>query len=62
MNFALILFILVIVSGIAWIADKLYFAPQRVQAGIARMPLWVGVHSWILSSHLCCVCTSLFHC
>jgi GTP-binding protein LepA len=41
MNFALILFILVIVSGIAWIADKLYFAPQRVQAGIARMPLWL---------------------
>jgi len=39
MNFALILFILVIVSGIAWVADKLYFAPQRRIAGIERMPL-----------------------
>lgn len=41
MNFALILFILVIVSGIAWVADKLYFAPQRRIAGIERMPLWL---------------------
>ena len=41
MNFALILFILVIVSGIAWIADRVYFAPQRKAAGIDRMPLWL---------------------
>ena len=41
MNFALILLILVIVSGIAWVADKLHFAPQRRAAGIDRMPLWL---------------------
>ena len=41
MNFALILFVLVIVSGIAWVADRLYFAPQRRAAGIDRMPLWL---------------------
>jgi signal peptidase I len=29
MNFALILFILVILTGIAWVADKLVFLPQR---------------------------------
>ncbi|MEY3936759.1 MAG: hypothetical protein RLZZ202_961 [Pseudomonadota bacterium] len=32
MNFALILFILAIITGIAWVADKLYFAPQRKAA------------------------------
>jgi len=41
MNFALILLILVIISGIAWVADRLYFAPQRKLAGIDRMPLWL---------------------
>lgn len=41
MNFALILFILVIISGIAWVADRLYFAPQRRAVGIDRMPLWL---------------------
>jgi signal peptidase I len=41
MNFALILFILAVITGIAWIADKLYFAPQRKAAGIERMPLWL---------------------
>jgi signal peptidase I len=41
MNFALILFILVVVSGIAWVADRYYFAPQRRIAGIERMPLWL---------------------
>ncbi|NBP20664.1 MAG: signal peptidase I, partial [Burkholderiaceae bacterium] len=41
MNFALILFTLVVITGIAWIADKLYFAPQRKAAGIDRMPLWL---------------------
>lgn len=41
MNFALILFILVVVTGIAWVADKLVFAPKRRAAGINRMPLWL---------------------
>jgi signal peptidase I len=41
MNFALILLILSLVTGIAWIADKLVFAPQRKAAGIDRMPLWL---------------------
>ncbi|HQR84312.1 MAG: signal peptidase I [Polynucleobacter sp. 17-46-58] len=41
MNFALILFILVVVSGIAWLADRFYFAPQRRADGIERMPLWL---------------------
>ena len=41
MNFALILFVLVIISGIAWVADKWHFAPQRRAAGIERMPLWL---------------------
>lgn len=41
MNFALILFILVIISGNAWVADKLHFAPQRKLAGNDRMPLWL---------------------
>jgi signal peptidase I len=41
MNFALILLILVLVTGIAYAADKFYFAPQRRLAGIDRMPLWL---------------------
>jgi len=41
MNFALILFILSVVTGVAWVADKLFFAPQRKAAGIDRMPLWL---------------------
>jgi len=41
MNFALVLFILVLVSGIAWLADRFYFAPQRRVAGINQMPLWL---------------------
>jgi signal peptidase I len=32
MNFALILFILVILTGIAWVGDKLYFLPRRHRA------------------------------
>ncbi|KIG04513.1 signal peptidase I [Caballeronia concitans] len=32
MNFALILLILVVVTGIAWVLDKLVFAPQRRRA------------------------------
>ena len=41
MNFALILFVLLVISGIAWVADKLIFAPQRRLAGIDRQPLWL---------------------
>jgi signal peptidase I len=41
MNFALILFVLTIVTGVAWVADKLLFAPQRKAAGISEMPLWL---------------------
>jgi signal peptidase I len=41
MNFALILFVLVVITGIAWVADKLVFAPKRRAAGIDRMPLWL---------------------
>ncbi|HEX7682071.1 MAG TPA: signal peptidase I [Trinickia sp.] len=32
MNFALILFVLVILTGIAWVADKLVFLPKRRRA------------------------------
>ena len=32
MNFALILFVLVIITGVAWVADKLVFVPQRRRA------------------------------
>lgn len=35
MNFALILFILVVLTGIAWMADKLVFLPQRRRAANA---------------------------
>lgn len=41
MNFALILFILVIVTGVAWVANRFYFAPRRIAAGDHRVPLWV---------------------
>jgi len=34
MNFALILFILVILTGIAWVGDKLYFLPRRRLAAV----------------------------
>jgi signal peptidase I len=37
MNFALILFVLVIVTGIAWVADKLVFIPQRRRAAEAAV-------------------------
>ncbi|WP_118180706.1 signal peptidase I [Paraburkholderia phosphatilytica] len=37
MNFALILFVLVIVTGIAWVADKLIFLPQRRRAAEAAV-------------------------
>lgn len=35
MNFALILFILVILTGVAWVADKLVFLPRRRRAAEA---------------------------
>ena len=35
MNFALILFVLVVLTGVAWIADKLVFMPQRRRAADA---------------------------
>lgn len=41
MNFALILLILTVVTGVAWVLDKMYLAPQRKAAGIDRMPLWL---------------------
>jgi signal peptidase I len=37
MNFALILFVLVVLTGFAWIADKLVFLPQRRQAAEAAV-------------------------
>ena len=37
MNFALILFVLVILTGIAWVADKLVFLPQRRRAAEAAV-------------------------
>jgi signal peptidase I len=37
MNFALILFVLVILTGIAWVADKLVFQPQRRRAADAAV-------------------------
>jgi signal peptidase I len=37
MNFALILFLLVVLTGFAWIADKLVFLPQRRQAAEAAV-------------------------
>ena len=36
MNFALILFLLLVVSFIAWIADRLRFRPARLRAGGPR--------------------------
>lgn len=37
LNFALILFILVVITGIAWLSDKLYFAKQRRQQAAAAI-------------------------
>ncbi|WP_144137867.1 signal peptidase I [Paraburkholderia sp. BCC1884] len=37
MNFALILFVLVILTGLAWVADKLVFLPQRRRAAEAAV-------------------------
>ena len=37
MNFALILFVLVVLTGIAWVADKLFFLPRRRSAAEAAV-------------------------
>jgi signal peptidase I len=37
MNFALILFVLVVVTGVAWVADKLVFMPRRRVAADAAV-------------------------
>lgn len=37
MNFALILFVLVVLTGIAWVLDKLVFLPQRRRAAEAAV-------------------------
>ena len=37
MNFALILFVLVVLTGVAWVADKLVFMPQRRRAAEAAV-------------------------
>jgi len=37
MNFALILFVLVVLTGIAWVADKLVFLPRRRRAAEAAV-------------------------
>jgi signal peptidase I len=37
MNFALILFVLVIITGVAWVADKLVFLPKRHRAAEAAV-------------------------
>jgi signal peptidase I len=37
MNFALILFVLVIITGVAWVADKLVFLPRRRRAADAAV-------------------------
>jgi signal peptidase I len=40
MNFALILFLLLVVTGIAWLLDKLIFAPRRRVQAQARVAAW----------------------
>ncbi|MEI5998889.1 signal peptidase I [Paraburkholderia bengalensis] len=37
MNFALILFVLVVITGVAWVADKLVFLPKRRRAADAAV-------------------------
>jgi signal peptidase I len=37
MNFALILFVLVIITGLAWVADKVFFMPRRRAAAAAAV-------------------------
>lgn len=39
MNFALILFVLCVISGVLWVADKCYF--QKLRPAGAKDPIWV---------------------
>jgi len=41
MNFALVLFLLLVFTGVAWIVDKAWLAPARRRRGIDRQPLWL---------------------
>jgi signal peptidase I len=41
MNFALILFLLLVATFVAWVADRLWFQKQRRAAGIEHRPLWL---------------------
>lgn len=41
MNFALILFVLLVVTGVVWVLDRFWLAPARGRAGKTRQPLWV---------------------
>jgi signal peptidase I len=41
MNFALILFVLLLLSGVAWLLDLLWLAPARRRAGRAGRPAWL---------------------
>lgn len=42
MNFALVLFMLLVVTGVAWVLDKLWLAPARRRAGRGdRQPIWL---------------------
>jgi signal peptidase I len=41
MNFALVLFLLLVFTGIAWVVDKIWLAPARRRPGRERQPLWL---------------------
>ncbi|MFT4100459.1 MAG: signal peptidase I [Burkholderiaceae bacterium] len=41
MNFALLLFVLLVITGLAWILDKIVLAPRRRLAGKAGQPWWI---------------------
>lgn len=41
MNFAMILFLLMVFTGLAWLGERWVFAPRRRRAGIERQPWWI---------------------
>ncbi|MEY4864520.1 MAG: signal peptidase [Pseudomonadota bacterium] len=41
MNFALILFVLFVLTGITWLLDKALLAPARRKAGVEQRPIWL---------------------
>jgi len=41
MNFALVLFLLLVFTGVAWVIDKVWLAPVRRRQGVERQPLWL---------------------